>query len=99
LIIRLCTASEQRLGRGGAAELKAHPYFNGLDFEGGLRSKTAPYVPKIRFATDTSNFDPIVPDKLRNSADEDKMDSTLDNRNGPVHAFFEFTFRRFDTPF
>jgi serine/threonine-protein kinase LATS1/2 len=36
-----------------------------------------------------------VPDKLRNSADEDKMDNTLDNGKHPVHAFFEFTFRRF----
>ncbi|EFX78506.1 hypothetical protein DAPPUDRAFT_213066 [Daphnia pulex] len=95
LIVRLCTSADQRSGRGGAGELKTHPFFNGVDFEGGLRSKTAPYIPKIRFATDTSNFDPIVPDKLRNSADEDKMDNTLDNGKHPVHAFFEFTFRRF----
>ena len=95
LIVRLCTSADQRSGRGGASELKTHPFFNGVDFEGGLRSKTAPYIPKIRFATDTSNFDPIVPDKLRNSADEDKMDNTLDNGKHPVHAFFEFTFRRF----
>lgn len=92
--MRLCTSADQRLGRGGAGELKAHPFFSGVDFEGGLRSKTAPYIPKIRYATDTSNFDPIVPDKLRNS-DEEKLDNTLDNRAGPVHAFFEFTFRRF----
>ncbi|XP_045028679.1 serine/threonine-protein kinase Warts isoform X1 [Daphnia magna] len=95
LIVRLCTSADQRLGRGGAGELKTHPFFNGVDFDGGLRNKTAPYIPKIRFATDTSNFDPIVPDKLRNSADEDKMDNTLDNGKHPVHAFFEFTFRRF----
>jgi len=95
LIVRLCTSADQRSGRGGASELKAHPFFSVIDFDGGLRGKAAPYIPKIRYATDTSNFDPIVPDKLRNSNDEDKLDNTLDNGKHPVHAFFEFTFRRF----
>lgn len=95
LILRLCTSADQRLGKGGASELKAQPFFGGVDFDGGLRNKTAPYIPKIRYATDTSNFDPIVPDKLRNSADDEKLDNTLDNGKHPVHAFFEFTFRRF----
>ncbi|KAK6168316.1 hypothetical protein SNE40_021108 [Patella caerulea] len=58
----------------------------------GLRKQIAPFVPKIRYATDTSNFDQVDPDKLRNSDSEDLM--RFDGKH-PEHAFFEFTFRRF----
>lgn len=45
---------------------------------------------------DTSNFDPVDPDKLRQSGSSDstKSDELFDNGN-PFHGFFEFTFRRF----
>uniref|UniRef100_A0A803K3T6 non-specific serine/threonine protein kinase n=1 Tax=Xenopus tropicalis TaxID=8364 RepID=A0A803K3T6_XENTR len=49
---------------------------------------------------DTSNFDPVDPEKLWN--DEDKDGNKNDTLNGwykngkhPEHAFYEFTFRRF----
>ncbi|KAK6169815.1 hypothetical protein SNE40_020796 [Patella caerulea] len=64
----------------------------------GLRKQIAPFVPKIRYATDTSNFDPVDPDKLQNSDSEDlmrRLDSKMENGKHPERAFFEFTFRRF----
>ncbi|XP_065295894.1 serine/threonine-protein kinase Warts isoform X1 [Dermacentor albipictus] len=91
LILRLCCGAEQRLGRNGADEIKAHPFFASIDFEGGLRNKPAPYIPNIRYPADTSNFDAVddmVLDKPPASAPEP-------NGRHPEHAFFEFTFRRF----
>lgn len=77
-----------------------------MDFSTDLRQQPAPYVPKITHSTDTSNFDPVDPEKLWSSDDNDgdngdgnHNDDTLSCwfRNGkhPEHAFYEFTFRRF----
>lgn len=95
LILSLCTHAEQRLGRNGAQELKNHPFLESLDFEGGLRKQQALYLPKIKHPTDTSNFDPIDPDKLRPSEPNESDLEWVNNSNQPLHAFFEFTFRRF----
>ncbi|XP_045467929.1 serine/threonine-protein kinase Warts [Harmonia axyridis] len=95
LILKLCTSADKRLGKN-ASEVKAHPYFKDIDFEKGLRQQTAPYIPRIDYPTDTSNFDPVDPDRLRNSAsiDSTASDEQLDDSN-LFHGFFEFTFRRF----
>nr|XP_045614888.1 serine/threonine-protein kinase Warts-like [Procambarus clarkii]XP_045614889.1 serine/threonine-protein kinase Warts-like [Procambarus clarkii]XP_045614890.1 serine/threonine-protein kinase Warts-like [Procambarus clarkii]XP_045614891.1 serine/threonine-protein kinase Warts-like [Procambarus clarkii]XP_045614893.1 serine/threonine-protein kinase Warts-like [Procambarus clarkii]XP_045614894.1 serine/threonine-protein kinase Warts-like [Procambarus clarkii]XP_045614895.1 serine/threonine-pro len=95
LILNLCTHPEQRLGRNGAQEVKSHPFLESLDFEGGLRKQQALYLPKIKHPTDTSNFDPIDPDKLRPSEPNESDIEWVNNSNQPLHAFFEFTFRRF----
>ncbi|KAL8611438.1 hypothetical protein ACOMHN_014493 [Nucella lapillus] len=95
LILKLCCGPEERLGLNGAVEIKAHLFFSGVNFE-TLRKRHSPLVPNIRFATDTSNFDPVDPDKLINSDSEDNMQvEKLENGKHPEHAFFEFTFRRF----
>ena len=78
-------------------EVKKHSFFSEINFD-GLRRQTAKYIPKIKYATDTSNFDPVDPDKLINGDSEDtkKIDSKYENGKNPDHhAFFEFTFRRF----
>ena len=95
LIMGLCCSYDERLGVNGAGEIKAHPFFGGVNFE-TLRKQKPPYVPNIRFATDTSNFDPVDPDKLHNSdCEENKKVEKLENGKHPEHAFYEFTFRRF----
>ncbi|KAI8792121.1 Serine/threonine-protein kinase lats1 [Biomphalaria glabrata] len=96
LIVQLLQGPETRLGRNGATEVKDHQFFAGLNFE-GLRRQPAPFKPTIRYLTDTSNFDPVDPDKLRTNDSEGckKVDSKLENGKHPEHAFFEFTFRRF----
>ena len=93
LIQRLCSQEDYRLGCKGAQEIKQHNFFAHINFE-GLRQTPAPYTPKIRFATDTSNFDPVDPEKLKHSGSLDSL-KTLENGKHPEHAFFEFTFRRF----
>nr|XP_057912854.1 serine/threonine-protein kinase LATS1 isoform X2 [Doryrhamphus excisus] len=100
LIVKLCRGPEDRLGRNGADEIKAHPFFRTIDFSSDLRQQLAPYIPTIAHSTDTSNFDPVDPEKLW-SSDSDGEDDLGDMgcwfRNGkhPEHAFYEFTFRRF----
>ncbi|XP_008555309.1 serine/threonine-protein kinase Warts [Microplitis demolitor] len=95
LILKLCVGADRRLGKN-ADEVKSHPFFESIDFEKGLRRQVAPHIPRIQYPTDTSNFDPVDPDKLRNSetSDSNKSDELQDNGK-PFHGFFEFTFRRF----
>ncbi|CAG9787061.1 unnamed protein product [Diatraea saccharalis] len=96
LILKLCSGQETRLGNH-ASEVKNHPFLKSIDFEKGLRRQVAPYIPRIEHPTDTSNFDPIDPNKLRNSgsSDSNKSDSELLDNGKTFHGFFEFTFRRF----
>jgi len=76
-----------------------------------LRDQTAPWRPAILYETDTSNFDPIDPERLMTSSDESSDDDETGNGNGgkggaggnsrkkkhskDYHGFYEFTFRRF----
>ena len=99
LILRLCCGPDERLGGNGADQIKQHPFFSGLSFE-GMRHRAAPYIPQIRYATDTSNFDPVDPEKLKQSCSCGEsmdvfQDGAHENGRHPEHAFFEFTFRRF----
>ncbi|OWF40752.1 Serine/threonine-protein kinase LATS1 [Mizuhopecten yessoensis] len=96
LILKLCCDQETRLGAKGAAEIKEHPFFYSLNFE-GLRKQTALFKPKISHPTDTSNFDPIDPERVRESDPDEEIKKPDHPVNGkhPEHAFFEFTFRRF----
>ncbi|XP_050329249.1 serine/threonine-protein kinase Warts [Bactrocera neohumeralis] len=92
LIRRLCASADKRLGKN-TEEVKAHPFFKGVDFA-DMRQQTAPYIPKIEFPTDTSNFDPIDPDKLR-SNNSNLSGDDFAYSDSQSHGFFEFTFRRF----
>ena len=59
LMRRLLVDQEARLGRtDGAAEVKRHPFFDGIDWA-NLRAPNAPvpFKPTIASATDTSHFD------------------------------------------
>jgi protein-serine/threonine kinase len=56
LIRLLLTHAEHRLGRhGGAAEIKAHPFFRGVDWN-TIREVDAPFIPKLKSITDTRFF-------------------------------------------
>jgi serine/threonine-protein kinase LATS1/2 len=93
LILCLCCEHTQRLGRNGADDIKAHPFFHDIKFS-TLRQQRSRYIPQIRYPTDTSNFDAIESSDKFHSKDLPGM--TLEN--GKVlehHAFYEFTFRRF----
>lgn len=49
-------SSMQRLGSNGAHEIKAHPFFHGVDFD-RLHLKRASFRPNLASDDDTSNFD------------------------------------------
>ena len=92
LILRLCSSADRRLGKR-AEEVKAHSYFAGINFGADLRHQKAPYIPKIEHPTDTSNFDDVDPEKIRNS-DQIEFNS---NTGISFHGFYGFTYRRFFT--
>ncbi|KAJ7993323.1 hypothetical protein DPEC_G00271230 [Dallia pectoralis] len=57
MITRLLRQSPlDRLGTGGASEVKQHPLFLGLDWNGLLRQK-AEFIPQLEAEDDTSYFD------------------------------------------
>ncbi|XP_042313225.1 serine/threonine-protein kinase LATS2 isoform X2 [Sceloporus undulatus] len=99
LITQLCCAAEERLGRNGADDIKAHPFFDSIDFSTDIRRQPAPYVPKISHPMDTSNFDPIEEDNPWDDTSEDNTKAwdpqTSSSGKHTEHAFYEFTFRRF----
>jgi len=92
LIFSLCTSDDRRIGKNGSDDIKSHPFFANIDFSSALRTKQAPYKPTIKYETDTSNFDPIDPDKLRPDDERSESDEDI---NRDYHGFYEFTFRRF----
>lgn len=95
LILKLCCGADRRLGRSGAEEIKAHPFFVPIDFSGDLRKQPAPYTPNIRYPADTSNFDAVDESALAVERAEAAASGPSDPGRHPEHAFFEFTFRRF----
>jgi len=62
LIERLICDHQNRLGANGADEVKAHPFFRGIDWA-TLRSSSPPYRPELKSPTDTSCFDEVPPEK------------------------------------
>lgn len=77
-----------------ADEVKIHPFFKETNFGTDLRQQKAPYVPKIEHPTDTSNFDEVDPERIRNS---DQFDAFSSNTALSFHGFYGFTYRRFFT--
>lgn len=49
---------KKRLGFAGPEEIKSHPWFEKVNWENIYnKSIQAPFVPKVKSETDTSNFD------------------------------------------
>ena len=79
-----------RLGtRHGAAELKAHPFFKGLDWE-HLTSMKAPNIPEIEHELDTRNFENFEEDA---DAPSSTSGGKWKKRADPV--FMNFTYKSF----
>ncbi|KAL8530249.1 hypothetical protein ACS0TY_007338 [Phlomoides rotata] len=56
LISRLLCNVNQRLGSNGADEIKAHPWFNGVDWE-HIYQMEAAFIPEVKDELDTQNFE------------------------------------------
>ena len=64
LMTKLISDSNTRLGRNGADEIKAHPFFKGVDWENIRKNTTPPFIPDLKNDYDTKyfeTFDPIEP--------------------------------------
>ncbi len=92
LILRFCCDPSDRIGRKGAGEVKQHPFFGAIDWEVGIRNYEPPYIPKILYDADTSNFDPIPQSQLQKFQSKRQPDLP---KGQPQHAFYEWTFVRF----
>ena len=79
LIYKLVCDKDARLGSNGSEEIKSHPFFACVDWN-GIRSAQAPWVPELDSDTDTRHFDkfeetedfyPPVPTKIHKKGKKD----------------------------
>lgn len=101
LIRRLLTSAEHRLGRVGADEIKAHPFFRGVDWN-SIREFSAPFIPKLSSITDTSYFPIEDLEQLPENPAMAKAQQELQQQTTPQGdiredlPFIGYTFSRFD---
>ena len=68
LILKLVNSPEKRLGKNGSSEIKAHPFFKGINWL-KIREMKPPFIPDIKNDYDTKYFDhfiytePFIPPK------------------------------------
>lgn len=92
--------TENRLGRGGAEEIKQHKFFRGVDFD-SLRRIRAPFEPKLASNVDTTYFPTDEIDQTDN-ATHLKQQAASNGGAPRVEApemslpFIGYTFKRFD---
>lgn len=76
LIKKLINNSSVRLGKRGAEEIKAHPFFKGLNWE-NIRNTKAPFIPQLKNDYDVSYFEtfetkePFYPPKAKHKKRKD----------------------------
>ena len=57
LIYRMIDDPNKRLGKNGASEIKAHPFFKGVDWDHIRETMKPPFVPEIKNDYDTKYFE------------------------------------------
>ncbi|KFX92060.1 hypothetical protein V495_03995 [Pseudogymnoascus sp. VKM F-4514 (FW-929)] len=99
LIRSLICNSENRLGRVSADEIKAHPFFRGVDFD-SLRRIRAPFEPRLTSNIDTTYF-PIDEIDQTDTATHLKAAQAAGQVRDEVPEmdipFLGYTYKRFDT--
>ncbi|XP_051143592.1 uncharacterized protein LOC127260008 [Andrographis paniculata] len=93
LISKLLCGVEQRLGANGAEEIKAHPWFNGIDWNSIYHSEAA-YIPEVKDELDTQNFEKF---------EESEHQSQSSSKSGPWRKmissdvnFVGYTYKNFE---
>ena len=94
--------SQNRLGRvNGAKDLKEHPFFHGVQWE-GLRKIRAPFEPKLQSNIDTQYFPIDEIPQVDNSAQlRAQTEASLHAGNAGEEStlslpFIGYTYKRFD---
>ncbi|XP_028832485.1 microtubule-associated serine/threonine-protein kinase 3 isoform X2 [Denticeps clupeoides] len=86
LITKLLRQSPlERLGTGGASEVKHHIFFRGLDWNGLLRQK-AEFVPQLQTEDDTSYFD-TRSDRYHHTATDEDDETNDDDSSQEIKKF------------
>ncbi|KAL1867338.1 hypothetical protein VTK73DRAFT_4245 [Phialemonium thermophilum] len=104
LIRSLICNSENRLGRGGAHEIKNHPFFRGVEFD-SLRRIRAPFEPRLTSNIDTTYFPTDEIDQTDNAtllkAAQAARSANSQQDESPEMSlpFIGYTFKRFDNNF
>ncbi|KAK0643360.1 Serine/threonine-protein kinase cot-1 [Cercophora newfieldiana] len=108
LIRSLICNSENRLGRGGAHEIKGHHFFRGVEFD-SLRRIRAPFEPRLTSNIDTTYFPTDEIDQTDNAtllkaaqaARGQNPTSSTQQEESPEMSlpFIGYTFKRFDNNF
>jgi serine/threonine kinase 38 len=88
LLKRLITDSNERLGINGVEEIKAHPFFAGVDWK-RIRDKKSPNIPELKSEIDTSNFDKFDEEEPWYIEDQNKSRKQRKDIN-----FIGYTFKR-----
>ena len=89
--------TQNRLGRvHGAQELKAHPFFSGVQWE-GLRKIRAPFEPKLQSSIDTQYFPIDEIPQVDNSAQLRAQTEAAGGEESTLSLpFIGYTYKRFD---
>ncbi|TPX14836.1 uncharacterized protein E0L32_004945 [Thyridium curvatum] len=99
LIRSLVCNPENRLGRGGSHEIKAHPFFHGVHFD-QLRRIKAPFEPRLTSNIDTAYFPTDEIDQTENvHLVADVSQAPPDETLQMSLPFIGYTFKRFDNNF
>eukprot|EP01104_Vermistella_antarctica_P008113 TRINITY_DN2029_c0_g1_i1.p1 TRINITY_DN2029_c0_g1~~TRINITY_DN2029_c0_g1_i1.p1 ORF type:complete len:513 (+),score=151.78 TRINITY_DN2029_c0_g1_i1:170-1708(+) len=98
LIMRLLSDQSERIGRNGVEDIKAHPFFKGVDWN-DIRLCKAPFVPVLNFPTDTSYFEEYEEEDSDEDDEEvtenDEVDSLSRYRQTDIR-FIGYTYKSFD---
>ena len=93
------TSADQRIGRDGAAEIKAHPFFAGIDWD-TIRDFEPPFVPQLRSIIDTVYFptDALeqVPQTIAQPEPQHSEANGLEGGDKKDLAFVGYPYSRFD---
>lgn len=90
LIARLMCDVDNRLGSNGVAEIKSHPFFRGMDWE-GLYKQTPPYQPTIKHELDTQNFE-----EFQEETDPTAKPARVWKRRDPDQLFVGYTYKNWE---
>ncbi|KAG0085411.1 Serine/threonine-protein kinase MRCK gamma [Podila epicladia] len=82
----LLARKEARLGKNGVEEIKAHPFFKGVDWD-NIRKSTPPFLPVIETPDDTSNFRFDDDVDASDETMQDKQSTVVDYRGGHLRRF------------
>ena len=84
--------SDVRLGRNGAEEIKAHPFFEGFDWE-CVRQQIAPYQPSVTSEISNENFDHFDEEEPFYPADDQKQRKAGNNNRKLDMNFIGYTYK------